>query len=74
MQRQWYVGWNGVIGLRYEGCAAKLARFPEFDKREIWIGLEVIETAYLIDQGRRHELEEQKRKKGAGGGRGKRRG
>ncbi len=69
MQRQWYVGWNGVIGLRYEGCAAKLARFPEFDRREIWIGLEVLEAAYLSEQQRRQEREKQ-RNRGRGGGQG----
>ncbi len=71
MQRQWYVGWNGVIGLRYEGCAAKLARFPEFDKREIWIGLEVLEAAYLSEQARRQEREKRKKgNRGRGGGQG----
>ena len=69
MQRQWYVGWNGVIGLRYEGCAAKLARFPEFDRREIWIGLEVLEAAYLSEQARRQEREKRKKgNRGRGGG------
>jgi hypothetical protein len=63
-----------VIGLRAEGCAAKLARFPELDRPAVWIGLDVIETAFLIDQGRRHEADERDRKKGAGGGRGERRG
>ena len=71
MQRQWYVGWNGVIGLRYEGCAAKLARFPEFDRREIWIGLEVLEAAYLSEQARRQEREKRKKgNRGRGGGQG----
>ena len=68
MQRQWYVGWNGVIGLRYEGCAAKLKRFPELDTRAIWVGLDVIEAAYLIEQQRRQERE--KRNRGRGGGQG----
>jgi hypothetical protein len=68
------VGFGGAIGLRYEGCAAKLGLFPELNRRAVWLGIELIESAYLIDQGRRREADERGRKKGAGGGRGERRG
>jgi hypothetical protein len=68
VRTQWTVGLGGVVGLRYDGCAAKLARFGELDRPAVWIGLEVIEAAYLAEQSRRSERE---RAKGArGGGRG----
>jgi hypothetical protein len=75
VHRQLNVGFGGAIGLRAEGCAAKLAWFPELNRRAVVIGLDVIETAFLGDQARRREAEERGRKGGAaGGGRGKRRG
>jgi hypothetical protein len=77
VQTQWNVGFGGPIGLRYEGCAAVLERFPELDRPEVWIGLELIEAAFLADQGRRAKKEKDRKGRGgegAGGGKRGRRG
>jgi hypothetical protein len=44
--------------MRYEGVAAKLARFPELDRPAIWVGLEILEHAFLIDAARRRKEQE----------------
>jgi hypothetical protein len=52
---------GGVAGLRYEGVAAKLAKFPELDQPGVWDGLEVIEQAFVVEHARRQQQRERQR-------------
>jgi len=61
IRTQVYVTFGGVAGLRYEGVAAKLSKFPELDQPGVWAGLEVIEQAFVVEHARRQQQRERQR-------------